>query len=223
MQRLDRADGGRDGRAWAVVGSRDAALGWPLGLGSVQGRAVHHDLDYAVDGRRHPHQLHFAEEAAVALPLALEQLVVAGHAQGEDNHCVNQSSPTQDIGHAPGHGEQDDDAVHAGELRDHQGPYGEDGRDQCADPPLVEPSPAPRPRQAGQAEHDGVFPHGVEDHRRDEGVERPAYHPAKRHRQIEVRQPGGRRAATRQRLVADQGGEEEGAEVGSQLPEPWRL
>ncbi len=117
MQGLDRADGRRDGRARTVIGRGDAALLRPLGLGAVQGRAMHHDLDHAVDRRGHAHQLHLAEEAAEGLPLSLEQLVVADEAERQDDHGVDQPAPAQQEGRAAGDGQQDDDGVHAGDLR----------------------------------------------------------------------------------------------------------
>ena len=62
-----------------------------------------------------------------------------------------------------------------------------------------------------------IFDHGVEDHRRDEGVEAAADHPAQRHAEVEIGQPLGRRPALHQGLVADQGGEEEGEQVDAHL------
>ena len=75
----------------------------------------------------------------------------------------------------------------------------------------------PGPDQARQRQDQGIFPDIVEDHRRQKGVERPADHPAQRHPEIELGQPGGIGPAGDQPLVTHQRGQEEGRQVDRQL------
>ena len=97
---------------------------------------------------------------------------------------------------------------------DHAG----DAADDLPWPDLATP---PRPQQSGRHQHQRIFPHHVENGRRDQAIEQSADHAAQRQQQIEFGQPIRRRPSRRQPLVTHQRGKEEGRQIDGEHQQPF--
>ncbi len=208
----------------SVVGRGRAAEGRVERLGAVKRRAVDHDPHLAEVRSVELAQFDHTEEAAAGLG---DVVVVPGLGrrgrQGGKQKRVGGRPVSQEEGRNDHPAEQQDlqRARHLDMGARHQQRAAQPDSHQSGHAMAHRPAP-PGPRQAGQRQHQGIFPDAVEQRRSKEGVERAPDHAAEGEEQIELGQPGHRRAALGQGLVAHQRRQEEGAQVQAKQPQPGR-